>query len=273
MDNESCKTVFITGTSSGIGKACAVLFAKRGWNVMAAQRNINDTTDLRRFKNINFVPIDVTDQESIVTAVKTCLSIFGRIDVLINNAGRGLQGVFEATKESEIEAIFNVNIFGMMRVIKAVLPHFREQGQGRIVNVSSMGGRVGLPLRSVYDSSKFAVEGFSEVLMYELKPFNIAVKIIEPGFVNSKFHTSLSVKQMNGVELYKTQLDRLLNKSSQHNGGGTSPETIAETVYKASTSSSNRLRYTAGSDAGFLNRLHSILPFNMLSRILISRGV
>lgn len=245
MKSELCKTVFITGTSSGIGKACAILFAKKGWNVMAAQRNTDDASELSCYTNIKTVRMDVTDHESIDKAIKTCLDDFGQIDVLINNAGRGMQGVFEAATDSDIEEIFNVNIFGMMRVIKAVLPYFRDRGRGRIVNISSMGGRIGLPLRSIYDSSKFAVEGFSEALMYELKHFNIDVKIIEPGFVNSKFHTSLSVKQMDTVDLYKAQVDRLLNNSGQHKGRGSSPDTIAETVYNASSGRSNRLRYPA----------------------------
>ena len=273
MKDKLCGTVFITGTSSGIGKACAILFAKKGWNVIACQRNVGDASELGHFKNIKIVSMDVTDQESIEKAIKVCLDEFGQIDVLVNNAGRGMHGVFEAASNGDIEELFNVNVFGMMRVTKALLPHFRERGGGRIVNISSMGGRIGLPLRSVYDSSKFAVEGFSEVLMYELKPFNISVKIIEPGFVKSKFHTSLSVREMDEVDLYRTQMDRLLNSSGQHKGRGSSPDAIAETVYRASIGRSNRLRYAAGADAKFAKMLNDLLPFGLFSKILSNRGV
>ncbi len=267
------KTVFITGTSSGIGKACVKLFATKGWNVMAAQRTIKNTSEFNGFKNIQFVQIDVTDNNSIQKAIDKCINTFGQIDVLINNAGKGMHGIFEGAEMRDIHEIYQVNVFGLMRVIKASLPNFRNNKSGLIINISSLGGRVGLPFRSIYNSSKFAVEGFSEVLMYELKPLNVRVKVIEPGFVNSRFHSSLFITRKDDVDVYKTQMDKLLGNAMHKKGGGASPDIIAKTVYKASTSDSNKLRYVAGKDARLLQVIRAVLPFGLFSRMFLKMNV
>lgn len=267
------KTVLITGTSSGVGRATAKYFAKNGWNVIAAQRNIVNKGELQKFENVFFVSLDLTDKDSIKNAILESLKSHGQIDVLINNAGRGMHGVFEGVKPNDIEEIFRINVFGLMEITKRVLPHFRENGKGLIVNVSSMGGRVGLPLRSIYNSSKFAVEGFSEVLRYELQPFNIRVKVVEPGFVQTMFHQSLSMIREDSVRMYKEQTDRLFSNEKYKSGKGSTPDAIARTIYKASITRSHKLRYTAGIDAWFLNTLHTILPFRLLSAIIARANV
>ncbi|MUV04639.1 SDR family NAD(P)-dependent oxidoreductase [Flavobacterium rakeshii] len=187
------RTVLITGASSGFGKAATLLFQSKGWNVVATMRTPEKEQELNAMDNILLTRLDVLDRESIHTAIAAGIEAFGSIDAVVNNAGYGLMGVFESATAEQIQHQFEVNVFGMMRVVQEILPHFRERGKGTIVNVSSFGGIVGLPFGSLYNSSKFAVEGFSEALSHELLPFNIGVKIIEPGGVHTNFRNGLEI--------------------------------------------------------------------------------
>jgi NAD(P)-dependent dehydrogenase (short-subunit alcohol dehydrogenase family) len=179
------RTVLITGCSSGLGEATARLFAARGWNVAATMRNPEHGAALAALDNVLVARLDVQDQASIEAAVAEAIGRFGRIDVLINNAGYGLFGVFEATPREKVLEQFQVNVFGMMDVTRAMLPHFRANRSGVIINISSGGGVFALPMISLYCASKFALEGFSESLSYELAGLGILVKIVEPGGVIS----------------------------------------------------------------------------------------
>jgi NAD(P)-dependent dehydrogenase (short-subunit alcohol dehydrogenase family) len=175
------KTALITGCSSGFGRATAQLFSRNGWNVVATMRDLRRAGDLTDQPNTLVARLDVQDRTSVADAVERAFGRFGRIDTLINNAGFGLHGVFETTTPEKIQEQFDVNVFGVMNVTRALLPHFRQNRSGVIVNVSSGAGVFTLPLISLYCASKFALEGFSEALTYELAPLAITVKIVEPG--------------------------------------------------------------------------------------------
>jgi short-subunit dehydrogenase len=192
------KTVFITGASSGFGKETAKLFQSKGWNVIATMRVPEKETELSSSNNVFVLQLDVTEQTGIAKAVDESMKRFGTIDVLINNAGYGLTGVFESSTPAQIERQYAVNVFGVMNVTKAVLPVMRKNKSGTIINISSFGGITAGQFSSLYNSSKFAVEGFSEALSHELSFMNIAVKIIEPGSVSTNFR--------NGMELIKNEI-------------------------------------------------------------------
>lgn len=186
-------TVLITGTSSGFGRETAKLFQEKGWNVIATMRNPGKEQELNLLDNVLVVALDVQKPETITAAVNAGIEKFGKISALVNNAGYGLMGVFESASKEQILKQFEVNVFGMMAVTREVLPHFRKSGEGAIVNVSSFGGITGLPFTSLYASSKFAVEGWSEALSHELFKLNISVKIIEPGGVHTNFREGLDI--------------------------------------------------------------------------------
>jgi NAD(P)-dependent dehydrogenase (short-subunit alcohol dehydrogenase family) len=175
------RTVLITGCSSGFGKAAALLFAANGWNVAATMRNTADAGELAGLDNIAVLRLDVEDTASIDSAVAASIARFGRVDALVNNAGYGLMTIFEAASRDAVRRQFDVNLFGAMDVTRALLPHFRANKGGSIINMSSGTGIFGAPMASVYSASKFALEGWSEALAYELASLNITVKLIEPG--------------------------------------------------------------------------------------------
>ena len=182
------KTVLITGTSSGIGRATAHGFADAGWNVVATMRDPQAAGDLAERDNVDVIALDVSDAASVDRAVSEAISRHGRIDAVVNNAGYSVSGVFEATEDAQILDEFEVNVFGLMRVTRAFIPHFRDNGGGTFVQVSSVGGRITFPLFSTYHATKWAVEGFSESLQYELDQFGITVRVIEPGVIVTDFY-------------------------------------------------------------------------------------
>lgn len=244
------KTIFITGASSGIGKATAVYFAEKGWNVAATMRFPEKEKELQKYPAIKLFCLDVEKKETITQAVKDALVEFGTIDVLLNNAGYGSTGIFEAADDREIRRQFDVNVFGLMDVTKALLPHFRSQQDGLIMNVTSAGGRVVLPITSLYHATKFAVEGFTESLAFELHSQGIRVKLIEPGVVLTDFSgRSMAFFKDDSLEDYKTYSRDLLEKMKQLSSGGFSPEIVAREIYQAAIDKSNQLRYVIGEDA------------------------
>lgn len=181
------KTVLITGASSGIGKATAKYFLQKGWNVAATMRSPIKTGEGTTAKNIICPRLDVTLPETIDSAVRETVERFGRIDVLVNNAGYALMGPIEGVTPEQLEHQFKTNVFGLVSTIQTVLPIMRQQGSGTIINVASIGGRLAFPLTSAYHATKWAVEGLSESIRYELQQFNIQVKIIEPGGIRTNF--------------------------------------------------------------------------------------
>ncbi|MEN2709895.1 SDR family oxidoreductase [Sphingomonas sp. NPDC092331] len=244
------KTILITGTSSGLGRATARLFQAKGWNVVATMRDPASETELTQLANILVTRLDVQDVASIAAAVAAGLARFGRIDALINNAGYGAYGPLEATPLESIRRQYDVNVLGLMATIKALLPHFRTNRGGTIVNISSMGGRIAFPTGSLYHGTKFAVEGLSEALQYELAPLGVRMKLVEPGVIATDFG-GRSFEYNNDPALAEYQpliqgMGQLMNAMGEHTSP---PELIAEVVYEATTDESDRLRYIAGADA------------------------
>ncbi len=185
----SNKTILITGASSGIGMETAWYFFDRGWNTVATMRHPEKRRTPLHEKGLpDLVHLDVMDGASIQAAIDYAVDKYRKVDVLVNNAGYAIYGPFQATTLAQIERQFETNVFGLMEVTRQILPIFCKQKDGVLINVASMGGRLGFPLYSIYNSTKWAVEGFSESLHYELKPLNIRVKIIEPGVIKTDFY-------------------------------------------------------------------------------------
>ncbi|WP_338875536.1 SDR family oxidoreductase [Spirosoma sp. SC4-14] len=246
------KTVFITGASSGFGKQTALLFQKNGWNVIATMRSPEKETQLTQLENVLIERLDVQDTESIQQVIKAGIDTFGPIDVLINNAGYGVMGVFESATQEQIQQQYAVNVFGMMHVTQAVLPYMRAQSSGVIINISSFGGVVALPFGSLYNSSKFAMEGFSEALSHEVFPFGISVKIVEPGGVDTNFRNGLDMIK-NDIPAYNPLLASFFGRYAQTTGHlpKASPKQVAAIIYEAATDGKQQLRYVVGQDAQF----------------------
>jgi NAD(P)-dependent dehydrogenase (short-subunit alcohol dehydrogenase family) len=245
------RTILITGASSGIGKASATLFADRGWNVVATMRNTDDGVELASRDNVLVTTLDLLDSESITTAVERGIERFGAIDVLLNNAGYGAYGPLEATPMSVLRRQFDVNVFGLVETIKAVLPSMRSQRSGIIINISSVGGRMTFPLGSLYHGSKWAVEGLSEALHFELAMLGIQVKLIEPGGVNTDFGgRSFVFTQDPEFPDYQPLVDMatatLQEEASDDNQ---EPSEVAEVIFDAATDGTDQIRYISGEGA------------------------
>ena len=265
------KTVFITGASTGIGYETAKVFQQQGWMVVATMRSPEKVPDLAALPNVTCLRLDVTDAASIETAVTTALQQFQTIDVLVNNAGYGLIGAFEACSPVEIQRQFATNVFGLMEVTRAFLPHFRERQAGVIVNVASIGGHIAIPLYSPYHATKWAVEGFSESLQYELEPFNIRVKVIEPGPIKTDFYSrSMTFAEKPDLTAYDEFIARVKPALEQAGESGSPPTVTAQIIYKAACDRSKRLRYPAGGNAGAILLLRKLLPDALLHPLLRS---
>lgn len=266
------KTVLITGASSGIGLETALTFFERGWNVIATMRDpARRRTPLHEKGLPDLVHLDVTDRASIQAAIQYALDKYQSIDVLVNNAGYAVYGPFEATTPAQVTRQLNTNLVGVMDVTRESLPVFRRQRGGVLVNVTSMGGRLGFPLYSVYNSTKWAVEGFSEALQYELKPLNIKVKVIEPGVIKTDFYDrSLDKAECSAVmDAYGDILQRgqkYMQETAMRTG--IEPRIVARAVYHAATDTSGRLRYPVGPDAFQVSLLRRLLPEGLFYRIL-----
>lgn len=242
------KTIVITGASSGLGKAAAKLFAREGWNVMATMRKPEQETELTEIENITLLPLDVTNAEQIETSAQKVLSQ-SKVDVVFNNAGYGLAGPFEGATDAQIVNQINTNLLGVMRVMQAFLPHFRENQSGMFITTTSIGGLVTLPFNSVYHATKWALEGFSESLAFELKDFGITVKTVSPGGITTDFAgRSLVLTQH---EAYDQQLNQVLSvfMDPERAKNHSTADQIAAVVYEAATDGKDTLRYVAGADA------------------------
>lgn len=246
------KTVLITGCSSGFGKASAHYFAARGWNVVATMRDPAAGTALAALDNVLVVRLDVQDEASIVSAIDAGIARFGRIDTLVNNAGFGLFGVFEATSREKVREQFDVNVFGVMDVTRALLPHFRANRAGVILNVTSGGGVFALPMISLYCASKFALEGFSEALSYELAAVGVTVKLIEPGgVVSTNFGKRGAVEGGQAAALpdYDGFVgDMLKTFAALREQRLATEDDVAKVIYEAASDGSDQLRYVATED-------------------------
>jgi NAD(P)-dependent dehydrogenase (short-subunit alcohol dehydrogenase family) len=235
------KTVLITGASSGIGEAAAQYFLGQGWRVAATARKPETLGAWSRTENVIALPLDVTSSDSVQTAIANALQRLGSLDVLVNNAGVGSAGPLEAIPLSDVEQHFQTNFFGPVRMIQEIVPIFREQKHGVIVNVSSIVGKFGVPFISPYCAGKFAMEGLSESLYYELRPFNIRIKLVEPGGIKTKFRQVFA--QHNAYEPDLSAVDQRMQASSAVDSKLPGPESVAETIFKAATDGSEKLRY------------------------------
>jgi short-subunit dehydrogenase len=245
------KTVLITGSSSGIGKATAKYFSAKGWNVIATMRSPEKEQELTNQKNILVTKLDVQQSSTIEEAIESGIAKFGSIDVIVNNAGYGEFGIFEATAKENITRQFEINVFGVMDTVRAILPHFRERNQGTIINISSGAGKFTIPLISLYSASKFALEGFSEAISYELSDLNINIKIVEPGGTSTNFNKVSGERVHENVSIpaydrFVTAAGKMFDEMKAMQLA-TSDE-VAEVIYQAATDGTDTLRYIVGND-------------------------
>jgi len=261
------KTILITGCSSGIGKTTAIYFHNKGWNVAATMRNLEKEEGLKRLKNIKCFHLDVTDAHSIKKAIRSTIENFGYIDVVVNNAAYNLTGPFEGATVEQIQALYGVDVFGVMNVTREILPYFRKINKGTIINISSLAGRIGMPLSSFYTSAKWAVEGFSESLRFELDKFNIKIKIIEPGAIKTNFAANTIIVRKKDVPSYENTVKRRIAIYEKRADKLSDPIIVAKTIYKVAIDKSSRLRYLSGNDAKLFWGLRELLPFGIFTSL------
>lgn len=243
-------TILITGSSSGIGKATAKHFHDKGWNVVATMRAPEQETELTQLNQTLVQRLDVQDQASIHSAVAAGIEKFGKIDVLLNNAGYGSFGPLEAATDQSIRRQFDVNVIGLLDVTRAILPHFRQNKNGVLINVSSIGGKMTFPLLSLYHGTKFAVEGISEALSFELAEIGVRVKIIEPGAIKTDFGgRSLDFFNDESLQDYQGLVNKVQTAFAKFGEQAPEPTVVAEVIYQAATDGTDTLRYSAGEDA------------------------
>jgi NAD(P)-dependent dehydrogenase (short-subunit alcohol dehydrogenase family) len=247
------KTILITGASSGIGKETAKLFHSKGWNVIATMRNPENETELNQLDNVLVAKIDVLDLDSIQKAFQDGVQKFGSVDVLLNNAGYGAYGPLETFSREKIVRQFNTNVIGLLDVTKIALPHFRQNKKGIIINISSIGGKMTFPLGSLYHGTKFAVEGISESLNYEVEQFGGQVKIVEPGMIATDFGgRSFDFSNDENMAEYQTIVGALMAALPVMAQNSSPASVVAEVIFEAATDGKRQLRYTAGEDAKML---------------------
>ncbi|MGQ1788417.1 SDR family oxidoreductase [Saccharicrinis sp. GN24d3] len=244
------RTILITGASTGIGKTTAKYFNEKGWNVIATMRTPEKEEELTKLENTLVTRLDVTNLESIDKAVNEGIERFGKIDVLLNNAGYGAFGPLEAFPREKMIRQLNTNIVGVLDVTRALLPHFRANKDGVIVNISSIGGKTTFPLGSLYHGTKFAIEGISESLHFELEPIGIKVKIIEPGIIATDFGgRSFDFNNDETMIEYQSAIEKLMKFHNSVGDISSPPIVVTEQIYAAVTDGTNTLRYEAGADA------------------------
>ena len=242
------QTIFITGASSGLGKAASILFAEKGWQVLASMRKPEQERELDAYKNITKIKLDVTDPAAI-QKVAAQVTAGHKIHVVLNNAGYGLAGPFEGADDEQLTRQLDTNLLGTMRVTQAFIPHFRANGTGLFINVTSIGGLITFPYNSVYHATKWGLEGWSESLAFELKQFGIGVKTVSPGGIATDFAGRSLV--LTGHEAYAGQIQKVMARfmDPERQKTYSSAEQIAQVVYKAATDGKDTLRYVAGEDA------------------------
>jgi NAD(P)-dependent dehydrogenase (short-subunit alcohol dehydrogenase family) len=261
------KVALVTGASSGIGESTAAELHKAGYVVYAAARRVQRMEGLAA-QGVRVIEMDVTDDDSMVAGVKRIIADTGRIDLLVNNAGYGSYGAFEDVPLSEGKYQFEVNVFGLARLVQLVVPHMRNQKSGRIVNVSSIGGKIYEPLGGWYHSTKFAVEGLSDSLRLELKPFGIDVVVIQPGAIRTEWSGIAldNMRKTSGGGAYQEQVRQLAAFFGQAERGS-DPKVIADIIVKAARARRPRTRYAAGFGAApilFARRVLSDRAFDAL---------
>ena len=268
------KVVIITGASRGFGELIAKKFQKENFQVIATMRNIDSSPSLKKLENLDIKKLDVTVKSDIKNVVNYTVEKYGRIDILINNAGYGAFGFLEEASDEEIRNQFNVNYFGLIDCIKGVLPQMRKQKDGVIVNISSIAGRFGLPFTSLYNSSKFAVEGLTECLHYELSLFGIDIKTVAPGSFRTGFHDSVNFTEDEKKEdldvvrenLKKALEDGIKNQPPFPFGFGNNDD-VANFVFKKSITKSKVSNFI-GRDTKIINFFIKIFGRELLFKII-----
>jgi len=270
------KVALVTGSSSGMGYETAIMLARAGIHTYASMRNLKKSKTIIEIASTENLPLqvvqlDVNDDSSVKVAIDKIVKEKERIDVLVNNAGYGLFGCVEDISLEEIKAQFETNFFGVIRVTQLVLPLMRKQRSGTIVNISSVGGRIGLPVLSAYQSTKFALEGLSESISYELEPFGIRVVIIEPGVIRTNImnSSSLAKKARDPKSPYYSQIQKVKShfKSMMENESSP-PEEVAKVILKALTSENPQLRYTVGRDADTMIQARVNMPEKQFKKMI-----
>jgi NAD(P)-dependent dehydrogenase (short-subunit alcohol dehydrogenase family) len=256
-NNQQALVAVVTGSSSGIGLATSLALARNGYLTYATMRNLAkrdsiQSTAEKQHLSIRTVQLDVTDENSVKNAIQSILSESGKIDLLVNNAGYGLTGALEDIRIDEIRALYETNLFGVIRVTQAVLPTMRKQGSGRIINISSGAGRIGYPGGSAYVSSKFALEGLSESMAYEIEQFGIRTVLVEPGFVRTNFGENIVIakKAQDPNSPYSQMMIRMKSSSYRRRmiENASDADLVASVVVEAATAKEPNLRYLAGKD-------------------------
>jgi NAD(P)-dependent dehydrogenase (short-subunit alcohol dehydrogenase family) len=249
------KVAVVTGSSRGIGHEISLTLARNSFFTYATMRNLQKGENIKSLVEKEHLPLkiehlDVTDESSIKNAINSIISEAGRIDVLVNNAGYGLGGAFEDLAIDEIRAQYETNLFGLIRTTQAVFPIMRRQKSGTIVNISSGAGRLGYPGGSAYVSSKFAVEGLSESMSYELEPFGIKVVLVEPGFIKTNFGQAMVIakKSQDPNSQYGQMMQQMAASSSRMIQNASPAELVAKAVLDAVISKNPNLRYLVGKD-------------------------
>ncbi|MEK3670107.1 SDR family oxidoreductase [Paenibacillus sp. FSL R10-2771] len=261
--NTAAQTIFITGTSSGLGKLTAIHFAKMGWNVAATMRTPENGQELRQYDNIRLFKLDVTNPDQVSSAVDAAIDAFGKIDVVVNNAGMGTYGPLELAAEKDIDWQFAVNTRGPINVIRRFLPHFRANGGGMFINISSfMGVTTAVPLGSLYNMSKFALEGLTEGLYYELKPLNIELRLIEQGGSSgNNFTNNIIWNRDEKITVYDEMMDKLSAlMGNRDNSQLDDPQVIVDTIADLATGVSSKFRTVIGDTGNSLMALRNSVP-------------
>jgi len=240
------KTIFITGSSAGLGKATAKLFQANGWHVIATMRTPEKETELSKLPNVTLLPLDVTNPQQIQETVQRAIQL-GNIDIVFNNAGYSLIGPLEACTDEQIAAQINTNLMGVLRVTKAFIPYFRQKQDGLFITTTSVCGFSSNPLSCVYNATKWALEGWSESIAYDLAQFNIRIKTVAPGGIKSNFVNVMDVATDPAYDELFKKLNVLFSDGTLIEF--TEPEVIAEVVYEAATDGKDQLHYLAGNDA------------------------
>lgn len=240
------KTIFITGASTGLGKATALLFQSKGWQVIATMRNPDKEQDLANLEHVALLPLDVTNPAQIKSTVAKAIALHP-VDVVFNNAGYGLTGALEGLSDEKIVKQINTNLLGVLRVTQAFIPYFRKRKGGLFINTTSMGGFLTFPLNSIYHATKFAIEGWAESMSYELALHHIGIKTIAPGGIATDF-LSRSLDNTSHPA-YQTMESSLFGKIGAMMQNASTATQIAQVVYEAATDGKDQVRYVAGEDA------------------------
>jgi NAD(P)-dependent dehydrogenase (short-subunit alcohol dehydrogenase family) len=280
--NKKKKVAVVTGSSSGIGLETSLLLARNGFYTFATMRNLDKSKAISNLKeklSLEILQLDVNDDESVKETIQKIINEQERIDVLVNNAGFGLVGPFEELSVEEFKEQFETNVFGVIRVTQAVLPIMRRQRNGIIVNISSIAGKIGFPLTSAYVSSKFALEGVSESMAYEIEEFGIKVILIEPGVIKTNFNNNIKIGKKvtnDSNSPYGEMTQKRISRFKPRFESGTPPIEVAKVILKTITSAENQsssvLRYLVGDDALKLMEIRNNMSDKEFGKIVI-KGV